>query len=135
MDRYLEVVALENNLTLNEVRLLLYLSQPHSATNRRELADFANMSYKAVLTSLPMLAMRGLIKISDSKDDDDTKKLNIQFTAEAAPILQDISVAVGDFEEAQFDGFTEEEKIQYARLNQKIKENMVKILKPETLED
>jgi len=131
MDRYLEVVALEHDLSMNEVRLLLYLSQPHSAANRRELADFANMSYSTVLTTLPMLAMKGLVKISDARAEDDSRKLSVQFTEEAAPILQDISVAVGDFEETQFTGFDEEDKVQYARLNQKIKENMVKILKPE----
>ncbi|MBP3702144.1 MAG: glycosyltransferase family 2 protein, partial [Lachnospiraceae bacterium] len=131
MDRYLEVVALEHDLTMNEVRLLFYLSQPHSSANRRELADFANMSYSAIFATLPLLAVKGLIRISDARTEDDGRKLDIQFTEDAAPILQDISVAVGDFEETQFAGFSQEEKIQYARLNQKIKENMVKILKPE----
>ena len=134
MDRYLEVVALEHDMSLQEVRLLLYLSQPHSAANRRELADFANMSYSTVLATLPILAVKGLIRISDARTEEEGRKLNVQFTEEAAPILQDISVAVGDFEEAQFAGFEEAEKIQYARLNQKIKDNMVRILKPEMQE-
>ncbi len=131
MDRYLDVVALEHDLSVNEVRLLLYLSQPHSSSSRRELADFANMSYSTVLATLPLLAVKGLVKISDDRDEDEMRKLDVQFTEAVAPVLQDISVAIGDFEEAQFAGFTEEEKIQYARLNQKIKANMVKILKPE----
>ena len=133
MDRYLEVVALEHDISLHEVRLLLYLSQPHSAANRRELADLANMSYSTVLATLSLLAVKGLIKISETRSVDDGRKLQIQMTEAAAPVLRDISVAVGDFETAQFAGFSEEERLQYARLNRQIKENMVKILNPETL--
>jgi len=78
-----------------------------------------------------MLAMKGLVKIADSRTEKDTRKLSVQLTEESAAVLQDISVAVGDFEEVQFAGFDQEDKVQYARLQNKIKENMVKVLRPE----
>lgn len=52
LDYYLEPVAIKNDLTLDETRLLLYLSQPHHSSTRRELADFANISSRS-LTIFP----------------------------------------------------------------------------------
>ena len=132
LDRYLEIVSLAENLSLNEVRLLLYLSQPHGAGNRRELADFADMPYSSLLATLQLLAVKGLVKMSEvraGEDKKEGKRLHIQFTPEAKPALNGITAAIRDFDEARFAGFTEEEKIQYARLNQKMKENILRVLR------
>lgn len=129
LDRYLEIVALEDDLSLNEVRLLMYLSQSHGAANRKELADFVNMPYSVVTTTLRLLTMKNLIKVSETRDAETVKHLNIQFTEEAGPILAGISVALGDFDQARFADFSEEETVQYARLRQKMKDNIVRVLK------
>lgn len=129
LDRYLEVAALEENLSLNEVHLLFCLTQPHAAVNRRELADFADMPYSTLLATLQLLVMKGLVKVSEIRSGEDGKRLSIQLTAEAEPVLAGIATALGDFEQARLDGFTEEEKVQYARLNNKMKENMIKVLR------
>lgn len=132
LDRYLEIVSLAENLSLNEVRLLLYLSQPHGAGNRRELADFADMPYSILLATLQLLAVKGFVKLSEVRTGEDKKegkRLHIQFTPEAEPALDGIAAAIRDFDEARFAGFTEEERIQYARLNQKMKENILRVLR------
>ena len=129
LDRYLEVVSLSENLSLNEVRLLLYLIQPHHASSRKELADFTGLPYSVLLTALQMLAVRGLVKLSDVRMEDGGKRLHIQFGKEAAPVLKKITEAIHDFDEVRFGGFDEEERILYARLHEKMKGNMVRVLR------
>ena len=114
---------------MNEVRLLLYLNQPHHAANRRELADFAGMPYRILVGTLQLLSVKGLVKLSEHREEDGGRKLSVQFTAQAQPALQGIATAIQDFDAARFEGFTEEERIWYARLREKEKENIVRILR------
>lgn len=59
LDYYLEPIAMKNDMTLNEARLLLYLNQPHHCTTRRELADFTNMSQHTLSMLLQKLSVNG----------------------------------------------------------------------------
>ncbi len=129
LDRYLEVVSLSENLSMNEVRLLLYLSQPHHAVNRRELADFAGMPYRLLVGTLQLLAVKGLVKLSECREEDGGRRLSIQFTTQAQPVMEGIATAIHDFDAARFEGFDEEERIWYAKLREKEKENIVRILR------
>lgn len=129
LDHYLEIVSLTENMSMNEVRLLLYLSQPHHAANRRELADFADMPYRVLLGTLQLLVVKGLIKVSEVRTEDGGRRLNVQFTEAADSVRAGIATAIHDFDQARFAGFTEEERIWYARLQQKLKENTVQILR------
>ena len=129
LDHYLEVVSLAENLSMNEVRLFLCLSQPHHAANRRELADFAGMPYQILTATLQLLSVKGFVKLSERREEDGGRKLSVQFTALAEPVLAGIATALHDFDAARFEGFDEEERIWYARLRAKEKENIVRILR------
>ena len=157
LERYLEVAALKNDLTVQEAALLLCLSHSGEIVNRRELADFAGLPRRTLTMLLQRLAMRGLIKQEDltaqkqeekngkekkkkekkkeRKDrekgkEEKGKKYRITFLPAADPVLEELSLVERDFDDARFGGFDEEELIQYTRLSEKMKRNMQRILYP-----
>lgn len=157
LERYLETVALRNDLSLNEVTLLLYLSQTHTVQSRKELADFTGMSRNSLARTLQKLSSKDYIKITEVRESrnkvshnintapptsDETgehtalskrkktgKYLHIELLSAARSILPDLATAQNDFDAVRYNGFTEEELVQYARLSEKIKENTGKVLR------
>ena len=125
LDYYLEPVAHKNDLTLDETRLLLFLNQPHQSSNRRELADFVNITTRNLNMLLQKLTSKGFIKIENKRSQ---KQLNILFLPAATPILNELAAAQNNYDQARFTGFTDEELIQYAFFTEKIKQNTQKIL-------
>lgn len=125
LDYYLEPIAIKNDLSLRDIRLLLCLSQPHHSNNRRELADFAGMTVRALTLSLQRLSAKGLLKVENKHS---TKQLNIVFLLAARPLLNEIAAAQSNYDQARFAGFSEEELIQYAYFTEKMKQNIQKIL-------
>ena len=149
MQRYLEVAALKNDLTPSEAYLLLCLSHLSDTVNKKELADFAGVSRSALAMQLQKLVLRGLIKVEDisnpkpmrqkkekSREKDELvrkapeKRVRVMFQPEAEPILRELAAVQRDYDEARFAGFEEEDLIQYARLTEKMKRNMQKVLAP-----
>ncbi|MGN1168172.1 MAG: glycosyltransferase family 2 protein [Lachnospiraceae bacterium] len=125
LDYYLESVAQKNNLSLEETRLLLCLNQPHQCNSRLELSDFTGLTPRKLSSLLQKLSSKGLVKVNTKRE---TKSLIITFLPTALPILEELANAQGKYDQARFDGFTEEELIQYSALSEKMKRNMQKIL-------
>lgn len=57
-----------------------------------------------------------------------SKQLNITLLPAAESIMSDLAAAQNDYDRARFDGFSEEELVQYAQLSAKIKGNIQKVL-------
>ena len=125
LDYYLESVALKNNLSLPEIRLLLCLNQLNHSTSRRELADFAGLNMRTLASLLQKLTSRNLIKIKDRRS---RKSLQITFLPSALPILKELTNAQSKYDQARFGGFTEEELARYSAMTEKIKQNIQNLL-------
>lgn len=155
LERYLEVVALQYDLALPDVTLLLSLSRLHTVKNRKELADYTGLPAGVLSRSLQKLLSRDLIKLMDirvkniapqpdSKHNTDKnaritfqktlksseKYLQIELLPAAEPVLAAISDATNDFDAARFAAFSEEEVIAYTALTDKIKQSSLKVLQP-----
>ena len=148
LDRYLEPIALKNDLQLQDIRLVMYLSQPHRISSRKELMDYTNMTKNTLSASLQRLISKGIVKIEELKvpiqteiqaaQQDSAKKtsrrgktvrkLEITLLPAADSILKSLSVAENDYEQARYADLTDEEIVQYAYLNSKIKQSIQKIL-------
>ena len=132
LDRCLEPVALENGLSLVEARLLLSLSYASQLGTRKALADFAGMSRSSLTINLQKLAAHGMIRCEATRGAAapraGDRHLEISFLPAAEPVLAALSGALNDYDQACFSGFTEEELIQYAYLEEKIKANMRRFL-------
>ena len=147
LDHYLEPIALKNDLQLQDIRLVMYLSQPHKISSRRELMDYTNMTKNTLSASLQKLITKGIVKIEElrapvqteesaeinvskktTKRRKTVRKLEITLLPAADSILRSLSMAENDYEQARYAGFSEEEIVQYAYLSAKIKANVQKIL-------
>ncbi len=147
LDHYLEPIALKNDLQLQDIRLVMYLSQPHKISSRRELMDYTNMTKNTLSASLQKLITKGIVKIEElrvpvqteesaeinvskktTKRRKTVRKLEITLLPAADSILRSLSMAENDYEQARYAGLSEEEIVQYAYLSAKIKENVQKIL-------
>lgn len=153
LEHYLEPVALKGDLKVMDVRLLLCLCEKHEWDSRRELADFAGISWTNLTSGLQRLTMKGFLKVEEVKEPKPSKKdkttaKNKMKTAEmtetkrkerggriavtilpaADAVMKELEMAQRDYDAARFAGFTEEELIKYADLSEKIKENTKNIL-------
>lgn len=147
LDRYLEQAAIKNEMTLQEVRLLMYLSQPHGIDSRKELSDFTNMSWGSLSFILQKLSSKGILKAEDVRvtyEIEDEKplkegkskkkktrtgrKLVITMLPASEPLMKSLRAAQNDYEQARYAGFSEDELVQYEYLMNKIKENTQRVL-------
>lgn len=125
LDYYLEPLALKNGLTLEESRLMFDLAQPHFSKTLKELADFTQMTPRHLSSLLQKLARKALLKTESRRSD---RQMSISFLPAGEMLLEELSQVQSNFEKACFDGFTEEELVQYGSLSDKIKQNILKIL-------
>ena len=127
LERYLEPVALQNDLSLAETWLLLHLSPENPVYSRKELADFSGMSRRALSLHLQKLSSRGLIRC-ESASGTRPRQLRITFLPAARLALSALSDALADYDRARFAAFTPEEIAQYAHLSGRVQENIRRIL-------
>ena len=131
LERYLETVALRNDLTLKEVTLLFYLSQTDTPRSKKDLADFTGMSKNGLSLTLQRLSSKDLIKVtsaSETSQKSGEKLLQIELLPAGLDLLPELSTVRSDFDAVRFDGFTEDELDAYNRLSNKIKENIQNVL-------
>ncbi len=130
LEHYLEPIALKCDLTMREARLLLYISEPRIVRDRKELADLTNISRRGLNITLQRLVAKGYIELEEvhSRKIAD-RSLSISLLPEAEGIYEQLATAQLDYDNARFQGFSVEEREQYARLEKRIKENMQRVLR------
>ena len=125
LDYYLEPIAIKNELTLEEMRVILFLSQKNEFKDRKELADLIGMGPRMLTIVLQKLYQKKIVKVTKKRGQ---KLLKITFGAEAAIMLEELEDVQKNFVQAKLAGFTQEEVEQYEYLSQKIKHNIQRIL-------
>lgn len=128
LDRFLETVALKHDLSLAEVRLLLYLRQVDFPADRRTLADFAGVSRSAFTVLSQRLAAKDLVRLEDVRSKDESKRVRVTFPPQCRPVLSDLAQALADCRRAAEAGFTTEECGQYRLLSGKLQESIRRAL-------
>lgn len=66
-ERYLEVVAIKNDMSLDEVIVLLYLNQGLIITEAAKLADLTGLSRRALGSAVQKLEKRDMVKLESIK--------------------------------------------------------------------
>lgn len=143
-ERYCEVVAIKNGLTLGEVLVLLYLKQSFVVTEIGQLSDLIGMTKRSVGTALQKLEKRQMLRREPikvvreakraAKQKQETKAAKrggwrFELLSEAEPVLRDLELAEKDFEAVRFRRFSEEEKKTYLGLTEKLHGNVKDILR------
>ena len=123
-------MALKHDLSLSEVRLLLYLRQIDFPADRRTLADFAGLSRGTFAVLSQRLISKDLLKLEEvrSPDRDEGKRVRVVFPPEAAAVLSELDRSLADYRQAAFSGFTPEERRQYLSLSRRLQDNLQKTL-------
>ncbi len=142
-EKLFDIVALRNDLTTDDVKLLYYLSQSHEACTSKEMADVLNISRRELSVSVQKLLAKEMIAVLEKdkprgkggtreKQQEEKPKTNekeYMVTREAQNILSELLFVLYDFEQIQYEGFTREEIALYEKLNEKRKRNIRKALR------
>lgn len=145
--RVFEIVALRNDLTMADVKVLYYLSQPHGNCTLKEMGDILNISRREISAAIQRLAAKELIVTSDQdKNKNKEKQSNgrrqkqqgnkSRITAkdytvsqETETILSEVMFALCDLEQIQYEGFSQEEIELYEKLNERRNRNIREALR------
>ena len=154
--RYCEVVSLKNDMTLEEVMVLLYLNQGIDIVDAEQLSDLTGLTKRNVGSALQRLGKRGFVKRETVKKEkpekkeekkekqekrkkaenrekaenrQDGRKRRYVILPEAAPVLYDLEQAESDFMAVRYRNFSEKEKEHYEGSAKKMSENVKNVLR------
>lgn len=119
-ERLFDVVALKNELLTVDVKLLYFLSQPHENCTLKEMTNILNITRRELTLSIQRLLAKEMIKSGSSE---------YVVTPDAEDILSEVLYVLNDFEQIQYEGFSQEEIELYERLNERRNQNIRKALR------
>lgn len=144
-EKLFDIVALRNDLTTIDVKVLYFLSQPHENCTLKEMADILNISRRQLSGSIQRLQAKEMIALQEEEKDRTKTKRGAkekqqenrkwanskEYTVmpEAENILSEILFVLCDLEQIQYEGFSREEIEQYERLDEMRKKNIRKALR------
>ena len=143
-----DVVALKNELQTVDIKLLFYFSRPHENCTFKETTEILDITRRELSFSIQSLLSRNLIEVKEKpvnrtktrKTRDRIEKDLVQepkrktkaseyvLTPEADGILAEALLVLDDFEQLQYEGFSQEEIIMFERLNEKRNQNIRRAL-------
>ena len=143
LDRYLETVALKQDMSLEEVKVLFYLSGLEISSSIEEMAEITATKKSKLRSAIQKLSNRNMIRIQDKRILEGSKEssrigegkkngsspVTMEILPEAESVLKDILWAKGQFYQLRYEGMSEEEVQQYEILLEKIKANVQRMLK------
>ncbi len=127
-EKMLDTVMLRNELSINEVKLLYYLSQPHEKCTFKEMADIVNTTRGGLSLAIQRLLSRELIEAKEKEKGKSSSERYV-VTSEADNILSELLFVMSDYDQIQYEGFSEEEIVLYERLKAKRDENIRRALR------
>lgn len=127
LDYCLEPVAQKNGLSLPEARLLLYLRQSGGGA-RRELADFADLSRGALSMLLGRLSAKGLLSVTEAREEGGEKNLEITFLPAAEMVMAHLEEVWRDVSSIRLNGLSPAEREEYEALSAKVQESIRNVL-------
>lgn len=118
-----DAVALKNELSTVDVKLLYYLSQPHENCTFKEMTDILNITRRELTLAIQKLLSKEMIEAHE-KVKGKSNSMEYTVTPEADTILSEILCVLNDFDQMQYEGFTQEEIELYEKLNEKRNQNI-----------
>ena len=126
LNRYLESVALKHNISLEDVKLMLFLSQTEEACTLKEISEITQIKQRKLLNTIQKLSTKEFIKLKTPTDLEKKKKKKVEWEIlnSAEEMLLDLLAAKSSYLSVKYSGLTKDEIFQYELLNEKIKENI-----------
>ena len=139
-ERLFDAIALKNELQVADIKLLYYLSQPHENCTFQEMASMLNIPRRELSQAIQRLLAKEMIEVrsrvknrgkertkNTEKPQEERKRTRLReyvVTAEADALLSEILSAINDFEQLQYEGFSQEEIRKYEMMNEKRNQNI-----------
>lgn len=118
-EKLFDAVALKYELSIADIKLLYYLSQPHENCTLKEMTSILNISRRELSAAIQRLLAKDMIEVKKK-----SSPREYAVTQEADAILSEVLSALNDFEQMQYEGFSPEEIQMYERLNEKRNQNI-----------
>ncbi len=129
LEHFLETAALKNDLSLQDITLLLALRELKVPCTRRDLADFTGLSRGSLSLSLQRLVSKELIQPENLKlMESEEKLLRVAFLPASASVFQDLDIALADIRQTGLAPLTPEERRQYSALSDRIHHSIERAL-------
>ncbi|MGN0141815.1 MAG: glycosyltransferase family 2 protein, partial [Roseburia sp.] len=146
-EKLFDVVALRNELLTVDVKLLYYLSQPHEKCTFKEMTSILNITRRELSAAIQRLLAKDMIEAKEKnrtkektkektknkeKQPEEKRKFSAMeytVTPEADAVLAEVLFVLNDFDQLQYEGFSQEEIELYEKLNEKRNENIRRALK------
>lgn len=125
MAYYIEPIAIKYELTLGEARTLLVLSHQPIVKDRKELAEFLEITLQRLTIILRKFRKNEYVKVSKKRGRD---FLEITFSESCKKLIDELQLAEAQFEDARFSGLSESEVQEYRRLSALIREKTMEII-------
>ncbi len=151
-DRLFEIVGVRNGLLAEEIKLLYFLSDGIEELTVEEVEDILNMTYGKLNSALWKLRSEGLITVrsrsgeidsilkwftkeDEEAENEDLGKAKLKKamrayipTKYAAHILNEVLFMMNDLDQIQYEGFTEEERVLFEKLEERRQYNIQRAL-------
>ena len=123
LEQYLEAVALRYDLEVQDIMLLSFIPEKPMKVSRKELADYTGYSVRTVSKILQKLTLKKVIDITSHG-----KKAEIRIMQEYLSLYTELEYVKRDYDNVRFEGFTDDEIEECRRFQERINENVGRIL-------
>ena len=123
LEQYLEAVALRYDLEVQDIMLLSFIPEKPMKVSRKELADYTGYSVRTVSKILQKLTLKKVIDITSHG-----KKAEIRIMQEYLSLYTELEYVKRDYDNVRFEGFTDDEIEECRRYQERINENIRRIL-------
>ena len=123
LEQYLEAVALRYDLEVQDIMLLSFIPEKPMKVSRKELADYTGYSVRTVSKILQKLTLKKVIDITSHG-----KKAEIRIMQEYLSLFAELEYVKRDYDTVRFEGFADDEIEECRRFQERINENVGRIL-------
>lgn len=119
-------VHTDYRLSQMEIKIITFLHNNPGKDTIGDIAELRMLPKGNVSLGVESLVQKSLLERTPDKTD--RRKIHLSLTADAAPLAAAIEETNALFQERIFEGFTQEEILQYSRMNDRVMENAKKWL-------
>ena len=123
----LKKICVKYDLSLIEANIISFLYNNPGKDTAGDIVELRMLSKGNVSQGVELLAGKGFLLRSQDKED--RRKVHLRLSDAVQPVTKELKLEKQKFQEAFFDGFTEEDKKMLEELNRRVMENTKKALK------
>lgn len=120
LERLLETAAAKNNISLDEITIILYLNESNYIMTTKELAEYSGYSNRKVSYLLQKLTKKNLVKLTNVK----RKITTVELLENANFLFPDLKKVLHEFNTIRFRNLSDKDFEQYNQISNQIQKNI-----------